>query len=321
MKRLASNMSRVVLLVACEGDEASASMASALLNRVVFDESGPVEGAPTYRKGSVRLWCRPGHHLDQDHLDQRWTASTGEAVDDVLFLSKHAAASGRPCLTVHPIGVPHVEPSEAPPYGGRAGAAPPPSPRLARIWRALLAHAQDERIPEFEVSLEVTHHGPWLDAPAAFLEVGSSKATWAHAGAAEVWADVILGLLECELTGQAHPDPSPHVPVLVTFGGGHYAPRANQMAAEEDALLGHMLANHSMPFTRDASEQVVGRWSHAVDVALDASMSAHPGRVAVVSLDRKSFRGWERRALYDHLQARGVDVVDSATHRGLLEGS
>ena len=312
-------MAAVVLMVACEGDEASASMLKALLDRKVFDEGASVEGALTYTKGRVRLWCRPGFHLDQDHLDQRWTEATGEVVEDVLFLSKHAAASGRPCLTVHPVGVPHLEPGEAPPYGGLSGQAPPPSPRLAAIWRALRAHAIDARIPEFEISLEVTHHGPWQQAPAAFLEVGSTEATWAHVGAAEVWADVILEVLRAELDGEPSSKEGAHVPVLVTFGGGHYAPRANAMAGEDGALLGHMLANHSLPFIRHDDETVGGRWSNAVDAAIEATLAAHPGRQVVVSLDRKSFRGWERRALFDHLEARGVQVVDSATHLAMLQ--
>jgi len=314
-------MATVVLLVACEGDEASASMLDALLKREVMLPSQPVEGGPTYALGQVRLWCRPGFHLDQDRLDERWNAATGEAVEDVLFLSKHAAASGRPCLTVHPIGVPHLHPDEAPPYGGRAGGAPPPSPRLARIWRALLRHANDVRIPEFEVSLEVTHHGPWQHAPAAFLEVGSTADTWGHSGAAEVWADVLLDVLDEELRGEVRQAAPPDVPVLVTLGGGHYAPRANHMASESRALLGHMLANHSLPFVRNDAGEVGGRWSQAVDAAIEASRAAHPQRPVVVSLDRKSFRGWERKALFDHLEARGIEVIDSAAHRALLEGA
>ena len=38
-----------------------------------------------------------------------------------------------------------------------------------------------------------------------------------------------------------------------------------------------------------------GRWSHAVDAAIEATRAAHPGRTVVISFDRKSFRGWERR--------------------------
>ena len=314
-------MGAVVLVVACDGDEASTSMLKALLKRDVFDAGEHVEASPTYRKGRVRVWCRSGFHLDQDHLDQRWTKATGEPVEDVLFLSKHAAASGRPCLTVHPIGVPHLEPGETPPYGGRAGKAPPPSPRLAFFWRALQHHSDDLRIPEFEISLEVTHHGPWQEGPAAFLEVGSTEATWAHEGAAEVWADVLLEVLRLELEGEETPCASSHVPVLVTLGGGHYAPRANAMASLDGALLGHMLANHSLPFSRLEEGTVGGRWAQALDTAVASTRLAHHGRPLVISLDKKSFRGWERRALFDHLEAKGIEVVDSARHASMLQDS
>ena len=312
-------MEAVVLLVACDGDEASTSMLNAVLARGVFEQRERVEEAPTYTKGRVRLWCRSGFHLDQDHLDQRWTDATGEPVEDVLFLS--ARGRKRPSL-------PDGSPDWRSTFGTerkaalwrKVGDAPPPSPRLAAFWRALRRHGGDARIPEFEISLEVTHHGPWQRAPAAFLEVGSTEATWSHKGAAEVWADVILNVLHDELAGASSPHEPMHVPVLVTFGGGHYAPRANAMAAEKGALLGHMLANHSMPFIKHEDGRVEGRWTQAVDAATAATRAAHPGRNVVVSLDRKSFRGWERRALFDHLEAVGIEVVDSATHLSMLQG-
>ena len=43
--------------------------------------------------------------VKEDHLDKRWEEATGELVDEIIFLSKHAASSSRPALTVHPIGI------------------------------------------------------------------------------------------------------------------------------------------------------------------------------------------------------------------------
>ena len=91
------------------------------------------------------------------------------------------------------------------------------------------------------------------------------------------------------------------------------------MAGQDGALLGHMLANHSLPFSRMDDGKVQGRWSHAVDTAIEATRAAHPDRTMVISFDRKSFRGWERRALFEHLAAIGVDVVDSAEHASMLQ--
>lgn len=43
--------------------------------------------------------------VKEDDLDSRWEEATGEVVDEVIFLSRHTAASNRPALTVHPIGM------------------------------------------------------------------------------------------------------------------------------------------------------------------------------------------------------------------------
>lgn len=60
------------------------------------------------------------------------------------------------------------QPSSTNAAGGRPGQCPPPSPRLAGCLREL-GHATREAGLEssFDVTLEVTHHGPWLETPAS----------------------------------------------------------------------------------------------------------------------------------------------------------
>lgn len=53
----------------------------------------------------VRLLKHDNSIVREDHLDKRWEAATGELVHEVIFLSKHTAASNRPALTIHPIGI------------------------------------------------------------------------------------------------------------------------------------------------------------------------------------------------------------------------
>ena len=38
--------------------------------------------------------------------------------------------------------------------------------------------------------------------------------------------------------------------VVVTLGGGHYAPRGNLLASHEDVWIGHMLATYALPFSK-----------------------------------------------------------------------
>ena len=68
----------------------------------------------------------------------------------------------------------------------------------------------------FDLTLETTHHGPWIETPSMFIEIGSTAVTWGDKRAAELLAGIIfrgLGLdggdgLEWDGTGQ----------VVVTLG-------------------------------------------------------------------------------------------------------
>lgn len=59
---------------------------------------------PSFVNKEVRLLKHDKSLVREDDLDKRWEEATGEEVDEVIFLSKHTAASNRPALTVHPIG-------------------------------------------------------------------------------------------------------------------------------------------------------------------------------------------------------------------------
>lgn len=59
---------------------------------------------PSFVNRDVRLLKLETRLVKEDHLDRRWEEATGEPVEEVIFLSKHVAASSRPALTIHPIG-------------------------------------------------------------------------------------------------------------------------------------------------------------------------------------------------------------------------
>ena len=185
----------VVLIAVSSGDVASYHQAECLLAMGDWEDIPDVEHQRACARHQVRMWWLPDGCLREDHLDLRWQQATGEVVDEVIFPSRHSAASGQASLTLHPIGVMQLGKDEHPPYGGKAGDCPPPSPRLGPWWRELLKHGSE--LDDFSLSLETTHHGPWLKAPSLFIEIGSTEDTWDHMGAAELLAGIIwrgLGL-------------------------------------------------------------------------------------------------------------------------------
>jgi len=168
---------------------------------------------------------------------------------------------------------------------------------------------KDASVKDFDLSLEVTHHGPTVNVPCLFIEVGSTEATWGHEGASRVLANIMReGLLHAP---EGAWDEAKHAGelVLVTLGGGHYAPRANQLAALDGVWLGHMLATYALPFEQISEGEITGTWKQSILNALEATRRSFPGGELICSMDKKAFRGWQRQAIRDLLEAEGIPLL------------
>tara|TARA_B100000459_G_scaffold42142_1_gene21398 strand:+ start:1409 stop:2392 length:984 start_codon:yes stop_codon:yes gene_type:complete len=317
---------RVTLIAVSATDIASTNQSDALMNMAHWDSMMQVEGQPAFKRLNARIWILPGSLLQEDFLAKRWMIATGETVGEIIFPSRHSAASGRPSLTLHPVGVMQLDVEEIPPYGGKAGHAPPPSPRLASWWQELVRKSEHADLgEEFDTSLEVTHHGPWLEVPSLFIEVGSTAETWGHKGAAELLADIIhrgLGLDGSDGFGSWDPLKDEGKPVLITLGGGHYAPRANNLGLNPGLRIGHMLATYALPFIAPLidGEEPLGNWKQSITAAYDATRRAYPGGNIIFSMDKKAFKGWQRQAIRSHLESLSAPLMTSKAIYSLLDG-
>ncbi|XP_023765869.1 D-aminoacyl-tRNA deacylase isoform X3 [Lactuca sativa] len=218
----------VILVVATTTDPASYGPATALLAMGNWNPGVSFQGIRSKVNGDVRLLEHDKGIVEEDDLDNRWEEATGEVVDEIIFLSKHTAVTNRPALTIHPIGVPHLKEGDVPPQGGKPGWAAIPSPRMTP-WLILLKKlAQSHNlVPEFEITLEATHHGPITNKPTMFVEIGSTIECWNRKDAAQVIAQLVwegLGIGSGEAIGNWN-SACGNKKVLLGIGGGHYVPR------------------------------------------------------------------------------------------------
>jgi D-aminoacyl-tRNA deacylase len=215
------------LLLASNEDLASLNIRSRLLELGEWSEIGVFQDGPVFRWKDDILVTIPGIHLYADNIDQMVELECNVQVDDVVFLSRHKAASGIATLTVHPIG--NYATAD---YGGREGQLVPSSPRtMTGLLRQLSARVGT--LP-FKVSFESTHHGPFLNKPTCYIEIGSSENEWGHEGAAKVIAESIMDLQKS------------YEPVAIGIGGGHYAPRFSELCLAKRIAFGHMIPNYAI---------------------------------------------------------------------------
>ncbi|MEE2812559.1 MAG: D-aminoacyl-tRNA deacylase [Candidatus Thermoplasmatota archaeon] len=307
------------LLIVSGADIASTIQGDALLNRGGWESTGMIEDAEVFAHdvADVHIWWLPGRVLFEDHLDVRFEQGSGIKPEEVIFLSRHFAASGQPSLTLHVIGVPGEAPhGEIAQYGGIKGMVVPPNPRFAAWFRLMCDAGIDHGLtPEFELTIETTHHGPILTTPTMFIEIGSSESHWNRKDAAEAWADVMtigLGLdsqtFDAKRTGDwwaLDEQQRQSAKVMIGIGGGHYAPRHTDVLRKTSCWAGHQLANYALEMERperddwnpDTDEYPQGSWEHAIRIAVESTQRVFDGGQIMAHLDRKSFKGWQRRVI------------------------
>lgn len=219
-----------LLVLVSRADPASVTIRDALLDMASWEEVGAFRGLPVRRHGSFLMAEVEPLHLDCDHVD-RALKEAGFAFDVVLFASKHRAESGKPALTVHPIG----NWADAD-FGGLPRRVTPAAPvEMGRILRRLHAEAAGLK---HEATFEATHHGPFLSTPSAFVEIGTEESAWRDPDLGRRVARAILAA--------AQPSPFDDAPVLLMLGGSHYAPRATDLVRKGKANFGHIVPAYAL---------------------------------------------------------------------------
>lgn len=269
------------LLVCSTPDNASVNIRDELLSLGRWSPKAEFMGAPAYQNGDQVMVTVPQLHLFCDDLDLTVKKDLGIAPHEMVFLSRHKAASGQRSLTVHPIG--NWGKAQ---FGGRDGQVVSSAPHL---MTSLLRQLGKEAAGlSFEVTYEVTHHGPWLSTPTMFIEIGSSEATWGDREAARAIARAITSVKVTE------------GPVVMGIGGGHYAPRFTEVALGKKVSIGHMLPGYAFDPNdlEDLGRKVI------------KGMEGSGARSAYIH--RKSMKRSEATAVVKLVSDLGFGTVDSS---------
>ena len=225
------------LIIASNADSASINLRERLLEMSSWTKCGEYDGNDMweisenqgdYCEKGTRLISINNIHINAERIDEDFERKNNVKISNIIFLSRHKAASKKPSLTVHPIG--NWGKAE---YGGEEGKITPTSPK---IMTGLLREIKENQLEGFDVCFEATHHGPLLNTPTIFLEIGSTENEWEDKRPAQA---LIKSLLEVKYVDGKN---------VIGVGGGHYTPRFTEAALTHKVNFGHMIANYGIPF-------------------------------------------------------------------------
>ena len=228
-----------VLLVSSTEDPASTHIKNSLLEQMQWDEYGTFYNTPVYRNSAMKnliLVTIPDKKIRHENIDIEAQTQLHLNPKITIFLSRHRSKMEKPTLTVHPIG--NFGNAE---FGGQPRTLVPTAPLTMASLLRLIKHNLSRTNLEYQVCYEVTHHGPVLNIPTLFVEVGSTEVQWQKQEPASIIATSLLQMFSKYHYEEQYPR---DIPVLIGIGGGHYAPRFSDIAFHKNAAFGHMIPSY-----------------------------------------------------------------------------
>jgi D-aminoacyl-tRNA deacylase len=223
----------MILLVASNKDVASLNIKEQILKLYPFNETTHAfQQNPAYRADingqNVTLVTLNEESIKAQSLPEKFPTAKL-----IVFISRHSSQSGKPTLSVHTPG----NFGDAELGGLPKKVSVSPATAMQNALKALM-HYKEELNLNYEVSFECTHHGPSLNVPAMFVELGSSSQQWSDSQAAQAVAHSAMSAI-ANFTAPANS-------AVLGIGGTHYNQRFTLMALMGEAAFSHMIPKYAV---------------------------------------------------------------------------
>jgi len=171
--------------------------------------------------------------------------------DYYIFASTHKSASNTPALTVHTPGN----------WGTADLGGEPRKLNVAfgskvKVIAQAMKRLSSEAGLGWQLAIEADHHGPTIEKPIIFVEIGSTEKEWKDGGAGEIAAKAIIEGATSEAV----------FPCYVGFGGTHYAPKFAPKIFDGEIAVGHIVSGYALEGDGADEERVRQALQKNVDV-------------------------------------------------------
>ena len=243
----------MILIVASKKDVAGMNIAQEILKRYEFEKTSDV-----FQDSPVYIESFKGREFKLIFVNE--DSVYAQFITDffnpelLIFVSRHSSSSGIPTLSVHTPG--NFGESE---LGGLPRKISTAAASVMKDALLEMANLRAEAKLDYQVSYECTHHGPSLDVPAMFIEVGSSLEQWKDLKAAEVVAHAAMVAASTKAK----------YPAVLGIGGPHCSAKFTEIALKTQTASGHIIPKYVISsLDREMVKQCVEKTVEEVKTAV-----------------------------------------------------
>jgi D-aminoacyl-tRNA deacylase len=270
-----------IALIISTFDYAGLNIKEKLLSLMKFKDTGEkYEGEPvlehTTLMNKIRIYTSPTRCVHDEHIDKK--IGWGEMI---IYPITHRSEAGTPSLTAHAPG----NWGKAELGGEYRKLCRTDANMIKAMVQSLHKHGQHTG---HEITMECTHHGPYVDLPIIFIEIGSAE---------EQWKDDELGMIIAKTLKDVLEHKIEHHPIAFGIGGTHYCTNFRRIIVEKDIALGHVCPKYALEnLDADMIKQAMEK-SDATFVILDwKGMGTERERIVEI-LDKMDIRYFKAEKL------------------------
>ncbi len=257
-----------IIILITTPDFAGPNIKEHLLTQVEWEETSMVfENEPVWKLSTanniIYMFTTDTKCIDCEQYDakmQKTLVSAGvqAKIDLLIFPTTHRSEKAVPSMCVHAPG----NFGEAK-LGGIPEKLCKTNPQIIRFLWEQLKHVFGTE-GDHEIVMEATHHGPDLDVPTIFLEIGSNEAAWQNKQFGAHMATVLCNLANADTQAVQ----KKFIPAL-GIGGPHYAPNFLKLMEKTNYAVGHICAKYNLENLDDKMLQQAIETSGAQEVFVD----------------------------------------------------
>ena len=177
--------------------------------------------------------------------------------DFIIFASKHQSEKRERSLSIHAPG--NWRNAD---FGGEPKKICKTSAQFQKqMFEKLNSNAKKHNLKDYKITLEATHHGPLIEKPCIFIEIGSSENEWRDRKAGFIIAITIRDLIKDFKV-------NPYNEIAFGIGGPHYCPNFNKIQLNSNVALSHVIPQYALPLTEEMIKEALDKTTEEVDFAV-----------------------------------------------------
>ena len=122
-------------------------------------------------------------------------------------------------------------------------------------------NAKESDLKNYKVTMETTHHGPLINKPCVFIEIGPTQVEWKDKRAAFIVAKTISDIMDSF-------SENPYNEVAVAIGGPHYCPSFNKIQESSNVAISHVISQNAFPLTEAMVKEAIEKTEEEIDMIL-----------------------------------------------------